>query len=146
MEKEFVPYELALKMKELGFDEPCFGYYVDGEIRGVNLGIEELGGVEPYYQRFGFHTLSNHDIFNSNKIVVTAPTFSQAFSFFREKYGLHSFIDCKWKNLGWEYELVDLNKMESISTIGNYGYNTPEESELECLKKLIQIVENGKTL
>ena len=23
MEKEFVPYELALRMKELGFDEPC---------------------------------------------------------------------------------------------------------------------------
>ena len=27
MEKEFVPYELALRMKALGFDEPCFGYY-----------------------------------------------------------------------------------------------------------------------
>jgi hypothetical protein len=27
MEKEFVPYELALKVKVLGFDEPCFGYY-----------------------------------------------------------------------------------------------------------------------
>jgi hypothetical protein len=27
MGKEFVPYELALKLKEIGFDEPCFGYY-----------------------------------------------------------------------------------------------------------------------
>jgi len=26
-EKEFVPYPLALKMKALGFDEPCFGCY-----------------------------------------------------------------------------------------------------------------------
>ncbi len=24
MDKEFVPYELALRMKKLGFDEPCF--------------------------------------------------------------------------------------------------------------------------
>jgi hypothetical protein len=30
MEKEFVPYELAVKLKELGFDEPCFGYYDEG--------------------------------------------------------------------------------------------------------------------
>jgi len=27
MEKEFVPHELSLRMKQLGFDEPCFGYF-----------------------------------------------------------------------------------------------------------------------
>jgi predicted RNA-binding Zn-ribbon protein involved in translation (DUF1610 family) len=27
MEKEFIPYELALRMKQLGFDEPCFNLY-----------------------------------------------------------------------------------------------------------------------
>ena len=26
MEKEFVPYEQALELKELGFDEPCLAY------------------------------------------------------------------------------------------------------------------------
>ena len=28
LQKEFVPYEIALKFKELGFDEPCFGWYL----------------------------------------------------------------------------------------------------------------------
>lgn len=27
MNKEFVKYEQSLALKELGFDEPCFGYY-----------------------------------------------------------------------------------------------------------------------
>ena len=27
MEKEFVTYDQALALKELGFDEPCFGWY-----------------------------------------------------------------------------------------------------------------------
>jgi hypothetical protein len=27
MNKEFIPYELALELKELGFDEPCFRFY-----------------------------------------------------------------------------------------------------------------------
>jgi hypothetical protein len=27
IEKEFIPYEQALALKELGFDEPCFGSY-----------------------------------------------------------------------------------------------------------------------
>lgn len=27
MEKEFVTYEIALKLKQVGFSEPCFGFY-----------------------------------------------------------------------------------------------------------------------
>jgi hypothetical protein len=27
MNKEFIPYEQALALKELGFDEPCLGFY-----------------------------------------------------------------------------------------------------------------------
>jgi hypothetical protein len=27
MENEFIPYEQALALKELGFDEPCLAYY-----------------------------------------------------------------------------------------------------------------------
>ena len=30
MEKEFVTYTQSLALKELGFDEPCFGYYDNG--------------------------------------------------------------------------------------------------------------------
>ena len=28
MNREFAPYEPSLNLKELGFDEPCFGYYL----------------------------------------------------------------------------------------------------------------------
>jgi len=27
LEKEFIPYEQALELKELGFDKPCLGYF-----------------------------------------------------------------------------------------------------------------------
>jgi hypothetical protein len=135
MNKEFVPYTEALALKELGFDEPCFGYYVDGELRGINLGMEELGGVEPYYQRFGFHTLSNHDIDNPNKIVVTVPTYSQAFRWFREKYQLHSYIEGAYPWFRFYINSED-NRWEGHKHLSH------EEAELECLKKLIQIVKN----
>ena len=141
MSKEFIPHQEALELKELGFDEPCFGYYVDGELRGINLGMEELGGVEPYYQRFGFHTLSNHDIDNPNKIVVTAPTYSQAFRWFREKYNLKSCIMFR-TSLEDNKEYYDwLIKGQEVVY---RHFNTYEEAELECLKKLIQIVKENK--
>lgn len=110
MEKEFIPYEQALALKELGFDEPCFGYR-DG---GGYLIIKAIPSC-----------------------VISAPTFSQAFRWFREKYNLISVIG--YHNI-WKYTfLIETIKEHKtviiIDKIENY-----EEAELECLKKLIEIV------
>ena len=149
MKKEFVPYELAVKLKNLGFDEPCFGYYVDGELRGINLGIEELGGIEPYYQRFGFHTLNNHDIDNPNKIVVTAPTFSQAFRWLLNRHNLYGII-IPTETMNWTFKTMtvveDVIEVPPYNHVDANDYSTYEEAELACLEKLIEIVENEKTL
>ena len=132
MKDLFVPYEVALRMKALGFNEPCFGFW--SKIHGL------------------FITTTSGKL-NEEAGECLAPTFSQCFRWFREKYNLHSFIDSKWKNLGWEFELVDLNKMEVVSLIGKkYGYNTYDEAEIACLDKLIEIIElkkleeNGKSI
>ena len=144
MKKEFVPYELAVKLKDLGFDEPCFGYYVDGELRGINLGIEELGGIEPYYQRFGFHTLNNHDIDNPNKIVVTAPTFSQAFRWLLNRHNLYGII-IPTETMNWTFKTMtvveDVIEVPPYNHVDANDYSTYEEAELACLDKLIEIVE-----
>ena len=149
MKKEFVPYELAVKLKDLGFDEPCFGYYVDGELRGINLGIEELGGIEPYYQRFGFHTLNNHDIDNPNKIVVTAPTFSQVFRWLLNRHNLYGII-IPTETMNWTFKTMtvveDVIEVPPYNHVDANDYSTYEEAELACLEKLIEIVENEKTL
>jgi hypothetical protein len=135
MNKKFIPYGLALRLGSLGFDEPCFGYYVEGDLRGVNLGIEQLGGIKPYYQRFGFHSLSNHDIDNPKKIVVTAPTWQQAFRWFREKGYLISFSS-------HDDSIHDFYiKWQPSKSILSDTYDTYEEAEIACLEKLIEIVE-----
>ena len=138
--KDFLEYPEALALKELGFDEPCFGYYVDGELRGINLGMEELGGIEPYYKRFGFHTLSNHDIDNLNKIVVTAPTYSQAFRWFRENHKLDGFVQIEPLNEKYGYVTYDRKKGNYTESKRKY---TLEEAEQACLRKLIELVKGG---
>ena len=32
MQKQFVTYEISLKLKDLGFDEKCLGCYVNNEL------------------------------------------------------------------------------------------------------------------
>jgi hypothetical protein len=140
MNKEFIQYEQSLELKGLGFDEPCFGYYVDGELRGVDLGMEELGGSKPYYQRFGFHVLNNHDIDNPNKVVVTAPTYSQCFRWFRDNHNLGSIVSQFGYAIEDQYGQATTFVKENENPL-SYG-----ESELACLKKLIQIVKRKTNL
>jgi hypothetical protein len=110
MDKEFVGYTEALALKELGFEEPCFGFYNDMENN------KPMGGNFPCDGR------------NS------APLYQQAF---------------RWL-------LVLANKDEHFSNKWTISYNEDYYSlflggcnmgvfkaELECIKKLIEIVKES---
>jgi hypothetical protein len=121
MEKEFIPYEQALKLKELGFDEPCFGFH--SKIHGLMM--VKTSGSSSLYKDAG---------------ECLAPTYSQAFRWFRENYNLISSIDtiiygCTLNEQEFHYKII------TNTGVGSYGqFGTYEEAELECLKKLLEIV------
>jgi hypothetical protein len=126
MNKEFVPYEESLVLKELGFDEPCvasYRKYVDEATLDIGFSKNEL------ISKFK----------NLNEF-CSAPTYSQAFRWFREKYKLRSTIIPYW--IGDTYMTVIEGKM--IEEIEPKQFETYEEAELACLKKLIEIVKNNE--
>jgi hypothetical protein len=126
MEKEFVPYDLALALKELGLDEPCLGWYQDNTLR---LDINANQSIK-------FH---NH--LGRFKGCFIAPTFSQVFRWFREKHQLTCWVD-KRKDFVKPYNWYIISNESDDTDFLDYEfhYKTYEEAELECLKKLIQIV------
>jgi len=127
MTKEFIPYEQALELKELGFDEPCFGFFnYKGEIRRYTNFDGELND---------FQTLKNSDITLGELSFCTAPTYSQAFRWFREKYPDFDFGVGKIYNGSNTYHY-------HINLIWEYFEGTYEEAELACLIKLIEICKN----
>jgi hypothetical protein len=123
MNKEFVPYELALELKQLGFDEPC--------LAGYSTLTEKL----EYYSR---------PLLTKDSFTVDVPSYSQAFRFFREKYELFHSTNYQDDNSGpggFDYEI--LNKRGKSQVDDEYlEFDTYEEAELSCLKKLIEIVKN----
>lgn len=127
MEKEFIPYDLALELKELGFDEPCFAFYglSRDDYKTIRLNI--------------FQNLKTDYLPDIHHLDVTcdAPLYQQAFRFFREKYGLH-YIICKNIQMdGYGYrEVVLIPYMEENE---NTIFKTYEEAELACIRKLIEI-------
>ena len=117
MEKEFIPYELALELKELGFDEPCMAFYEPNNKEVMVVG-------EP--QRYNDPSLLRLKDF-------CAPLYQQAFRWFREKQFIMSYIyyDVEYKFcfcIGYNDKIK--------------GFKTYEEAELACLNKLIEIVKN----
>ena len=124
MEKEFIPYEHALALKELGFDEPCLGNY--------RLPTNRLI-TEWEIRNTPEHTLG-----------ISAPLYQQAFRWFRKKYNLFCEIQIdkttepKFCFDIFQYE--HFGNYEKIEVKEWYLYRTQEEAELECLKKLIQTI------
>jgi hypothetical protein len=132
MEKEFVPYELALRLKVLGFDEPCFGLF-----ENKKLGFSFCCGDEqitPIVYRCNSKFVKN--ILTED--CCTAPTFSQAFKWFREKYNLvFNFISYSIVKPGeYHWSITWNDEAKAVDIVKTY-----EEAELACLEKLIEIVE-----
>jgi hypothetical protein len=142
MNNEFVSYEIALKLKELGFDEPCFTYYYEltSNLR-THLGVD----------------INNAWTYSGNKKLgfTLAPLYQQVFRWFREKYNISYSID--WMSRSSEFyngyyvhfRGINDNKInqenfivlnDELPSKGYKVYKTYEEAELACLKKLIEIV------
>lgn len=119
MNKEFISYEQAVALKELGFDERCFTrYYESGKL------ADSLSYL--HHNHFG---------------QVNAPTFSQTFRWFREKHNLYVdiFVD---DNKTFGFMITHFTSEGRVDSPVKYNHITYEESEQACLDRLVEIVKN----
>jgi hypothetical protein len=141
MDKQFATYKQSLALKELGFDEPCFAAYSEDEDNSslfiywndlVNM--SELFISQDNCEKFDYECL--------------APTFSQAFKWFRKEKDLY----CEIRTFAWDYDKKELGfsirtylnpiDIETERLIHSEVYETYEEAESACIDKLIEIVKN----
>ena len=147
MESLFCPYEQALELKDLGFDKRCFTTYTPKHLGNelsnpFNIDLDEFNELK---SSFTLINLPNKAFVKNSECVncVSAPLWQQAFDWFRQEHGLYSHVR--------ESYAFD-NTLEFVTQINgsyvNHGiedkpinrFETYEEAELECLKKLIEIV------
>jgi hypothetical protein len=125
LEKEFVPFEIALELKQLGFNEICFGYWYteQEEFKKIDIQLSSIGFLEgePDY--------------------ILAPTYSQCFRWFREKHNLKSWIQ-EHRSDTFIYEIRP-HVLSDYKQGETYVYTNYEKVELACLRKLIEIVKGG---
>jgi hypothetical protein len=124
--KEFIPYNQAVALKELGYDEYCLRYFMMGILNPTNLTVN--------YDYF--KEMSEINVNMLKYTYVLAPLYQQAFRWFRKKHNWTIKVNQTTKNY-WSYTLDNFPLDRTY-----YGelYKSDEEAELECLKKLIEII------
>jgi len=117
MTKEFIPYEQALELKELSFDEWCYNVY------------EKDGRLCNTYE-------SDRWQHENPKLIIKAPLYQQAFKWFRENYEYipHVFRNSTSGKYSWKID----DRYSYVDYTADI-FNTYEEAELACLNKLIEI-------
>jgi len=116
MNNEFVTYEQALALKELGFKEDCLASYYHA---GKRLGIGEY--------------------INHGNYTILAPLKQQVFRWFREKYGWYANI-MSWiheEEIGIYHEFEIYGTPDSAH--GSISFKTYNEAENNCIDKLLEI-------
>ena len=120
MKREFVPYEQALELKELGFDEPCLAFY-DGK------------GTQQIYFNSYRNGSGDYEPFKKNERLTWfgAPLYQQAFRWFREKYN-------------FKYSIGITNICVYHIPVSNYhttfmlqDCESYEDAQLQCIKAFI---------
>lgn len=128
MDKEFVPYDQSLQLKELGFDKGCLTYYFIG------------GKMSNYFKKV--HRNSGLIQQKPYKFDCSAPLYQQVFDWFREWYNINPQIAfCEYSIQscnGWSFTIT--NPTNQQYWIGKY--KSYEEAKLECLKFLITKIKN----
>jgi hypothetical protein len=135
IQDKFIPYNLALELKHLGFDEPCFATY-------FTVGAWQIDCTE------GALNLKRNE---AGEYTILAPLWQDALDWFREQHNLeyqiqrivngnyHALIH---KNTDEYLDLVrELKNVCIDEVVDVYEY---EEARLETLEKLIQYVKQNK--
>ena len=129
MEREFVSYEQAVALKELGFNVECIAYY----------------NVDPYLGRPCFNMVKPFE----HEWCVAAPLKQQVFRWFREKYNLSPIIwSAKINQVFYGYDIIHIKKQKLVINNtelggGDCDYSIYEEAENACIDKLLELAKQS---
>ena len=124
MMNELISYNDSLILRELGFDEACFAWYSKGK-----LILEH-------------HIIFTGDQYYMRKEDCNAPTFSQAFRFFREKFNLFSCVELHLNfPIRYYFRIEEIGNDDFVyhTEDETIFYDKYEDAEIACLKLLIKI-------
>lgn len=125
--RTYVPYDLALQLKELGFNEYCHTWYGrDGEIHRFRVGYTSLT-CSGCNKGLPEHT-------------CVAPEIHEIASWVRQSYGIFIEVRYDLETGRYSWEITDVKSNPGQKVFGFHGktHKTPEDALSEGIKWLIK--------
>ena len=142
MEKELVPHDIALALKEIGFNEPCYATYTDnsgGDSFGIILHLKNRPKSNSDLKHLNTLPSGEGLFIGINEKGCAAPLYQQAFTWFREEHDLFSEISFRDGSF-----CAYIGELTSVDFIPDYSYSLEtqdfNEAQKDCLRKLIEIL------
>jgi hypothetical protein len=135
MKEQFVTYDIALKLKELGFNEKCFAEYNESKV------------LLYLYPHECFHGYCNIDDFEpfADILSIKAPLYQQVIDWLREKHDLHINVITRYHELYnkryWQFTIFRIsqpnnNRVEE----SDFMYDTFDKNIKQAILKAIELI------
>lgn len=128
MNEDFVPFELAKKLKEKGFDKPCFGHYENEEFCFNEMRYEpSILFYNDFLEKWN----------DKGESFVDTPTTSQVLKWLREEKNIHVAIGYSGET-EWRYVIVFLgDKCFENPNIIHKHFNSYESAALAGIEYVL---------
>ena len=137
MKELFVPYHIALALKEKGFSEPCLGFYSSSANAGDN-DFSQFWFAAILDQIDHLPNIVKSEQFTNQQSCI-APTWQQAVDWLLNKHGLYIQLDF---GIGWGYRFL-MNGTQipfSEKFVDNIGANTHTAALNIAIEKALKLI------
>lgn len=126
--EDFVTYELAVKLKEKGFDYKCLFVYNKEQIINPEI-VKAFGELtdDGYYELtkegggkldWSFVYINEYQLIQYRDVLfaremIKAPTISQVLKWLREEKKIYIMVDRSFSVRGWHYYIIDDDDFEN---------------------------------
>ena len=147
METQFVSYDIAKKLKELGYVEECMGVFECSLIEQIDENTSGAHGWKKnelhFEKRFFINNHMDIDFSNENWIQVGAPLWQEVFDWFREKFNWYLDIYMKHNNYVWEIFDIEQNYRITFMNVSDVRTKrTYEKARKEIILKAIELIKD----
>lgn len=142
LKDQFVSREIAIKLKEKGFNEPCISVY-----RNFNLYFDKMisGYESDVSESNDFSTNTSLDNFDVNKkdksnYWITAPLLTQVIDWFREKHNLYIEIRADYNDYTFCINSKDHNNKRLKELRMNFGFKEYYETLNKAIEESLKLI------
>ena len=138
MKEDYVSYDLALKLKRVGFCEPCYyGYSVKTRLEPKpSFGVPKI-----VHSNISKNFNDNRKGIDKGLSYCSAPTLWQAQKWLQEKHKLYILVDSDLYGK-WYYKVFPIG--ECCINEGNSNYVTYEQALSAGIESALQLIGKGE--